>query len=50
MLANPSESESAFVGVPTRGDRHPDPLVEELRHHICEGGLIQALGRGRGVN
>ena len=29
--------------------RHPDPLVEAVRFAICEGELLQALGRGRGV-
>jgi hypothetical protein len=29
--------------------RHPDSLVEAVRFAICEGELLQALGRGRGV-
>jgi len=29
--------------------RHPDPLAESLRWAACEGELIQAIGRGRGV-
>lgn len=29
---------------------HPDRLAEALRWGICEGELIQAIGRGRGVN
>jgi len=29
--------------------RHPDPLVEAVRFAICEGELVQAVGRGRGV-
>jgi len=29
--------------------RHPDPLVEAVRFAICEGELLQAVGRGRGV-
>ena len=29
---------------------HPDPLAEAVRWGICEAELIQALGRGRGVN
>jgi hypothetical protein len=29
--------------------RHPDPLVEAVRFAICEGELVQAIGRGRGV-
>jgi len=32
------------------GDEHDDPLVEAIRWTICEGELIQALGRGRGIN
>lgn len=29
---------------------HPDPLAEAIRWQICEGELLQAIGRGRGVN
>jgi len=32
------------------GDAHDDPLAEAIRWTICEGELIQALGRGRGIN
>jgi hypothetical protein len=31
-------------------DQHPDPLAEDVRQQICEGELVQAIGRGRGVN
>lgn len=31
-------------------ERHPDGLCEALRWCVCEGELIQAIGRGRGVN
>jgi hypothetical protein len=31
-------------------DRHPDPLAEAIRWTICEGELLQIIGRGRGVN
>ena len=31
-------------------DRHPDPLCEAIRWQICEGELLQIIGRGRGVN
>lgn len=31
-------------------ERHPDTTAEALRWLICEGELIQAIGRGRGVN
>jgi putative DNA primase/helicase len=31
-------------------DRHPDPLGEAIRWTICEGELVQIIGRGRGVN
>ena len=29
--------------------QHPDPLVEAVRFASCEGELVQAVGRGRGV-
>jgi len=32
------------------GETHADPTVEAIRWTICEGELIQAIGRGRGVN
>lgn len=32
------------------GEYHPDPIAEAIRWNICEAELIQALGRGRGVN
>jgi len=28
---------------------HPDPFVEAVRFSVCEGELLQAIGRGRGV-
>jgi putative DNA primase/helicase len=31
-------------------DRHPDRMVERVRARICGGEIIQAIGRGRGVN
>ena len=31
-------------------DAHPDPIAEACRWQICEGELMQALGRARGVN
>lgn len=31
-------------------DRHPHPTVEALRRQACEHGLVQVIGRGRGVN
>jgi putative DNA primase/helicase len=37
-------------GIATRGDQHPDPEVEAIRWQIHEAELVQALGRGRGVN
>ena len=37
-------------GIRTTGDQHPDPFVEMIRWQGHEGGLIQADGRGRGVN
>jgi putative DNA primase/helicase len=32
------------------GEVHADPTAEAIRWSICEGELIQAMGRGRGVN
>lgn len=32
------------------GERHDDPLAEAIRFSICEAELVQAVGRGRGVN
>ncbi|MBR0683844.1 hypothetical protein GXW74_25435 [Roseomonas eburnea] len=32
------------------GEVHADPTAEAIRWTICEGELIQAIGRGRGVN
>lgn len=29
---------------------HPDPMAERMRQRICIGELVQAIGRGRGVN
>ncbi len=31
-------------------DRHPDPTVEAIRWQVCEGELVQIIGRVRGVN
>jgi len=31
-------------------DRHPHPTAEALRQQACEHGLVQVVGRGRGVN
>lgn len=31
-------------------DAHPDPVAEACRWQICEGELLQAIGRARGVN
>jgi len=31
-------------------DRHPDPVAEAIRWQICEGELLQIIGRARGVN
>lgn len=36
--------------VGTEADRHPDPVAEAIRWQVCEGELIQILGRPRGVN
>lgn len=45
------ERKGARGVAPTPGtDWHPDPLAEALRWQIAEGELMQAVGRGRGVN
>jgi|GEM_PF-1837914 len=31
-------------------DQHPHPMAEAIRWTICEGELLQTVGRGRGVN
>ena len=33
-----------------RGWTHPDPKAELLRAAICDDEVLQAIGRGRGVN
>lgn len=35
---------------PLPGERHPDVTAEAICWSICEAELIQAIGRGRGVN
>ncbi len=35
---------------PLSTEAHADPIAEAVRWSICEGELIQAMGRGRGVN
>ena len=35
---------------PVECDEHPDPVAEAVRWQICEGELVQALGRARGVD
>lgn len=35
---------------PLTMEAHADPIAEAVRWSICEGELIQAMGRGRGVN
>jgi hypothetical protein len=37
-------------GVAVTTDQHPDELAEAIRWQACEAGLMQAIGRGRGVN
>jgi hypothetical protein len=38
------------TGVAVTCDQHPDDLAEAIRYQICEAELVQAIGRGRGVN
>jgi hypothetical protein len=33
-----------------RCDQHPDPVGEHVRYQICEGEMLQALGRARAIN
>jgi putative DNA primase/helicase len=37
-------------GIAVQGPMHPDERAEAVRWAICEAGLVQAIGRGRGVN
>ncbi len=39
-------ADGTFIAAQT--DYHPDPLCEAIRWEICEGQLIQVVGRGRG--
>ena len=41
---------AAEGAVTIEADRHPDPIAEAIRWQICEGELVQIIGRGRGVN
>ncbi len=41
---------AAGGAVAIEADRHPDPIAEAIRWQICEGELVQIIGRGRGVN
>lgn len=41
-------AEAGAVGI--EADRHPDPICEAIRWQVCEGELVQIIGRGRGVN
>ena len=34
----------------SEGVRHPDPIADKIRNRICEAEVMQAIGRGRGVN
>jgi hypothetical protein len=38
------------TGVAVTCDQHPDPGAEAVRLQTCEGELLQAIGRARGVN
>jgi putative DNA primase/helicase len=42
--------ETTGGAVSAEADRHPDPIAEAIRWQICEGELLQIIGRGRGVN
>jgi len=36
--------------VEVAGWKHPDPLAEAIRWQLCEGALVQSVGRGRGLH
>ena len=36
--------------IPSEADRHPHAIAEAIRARIAEGEVMQAIGRGRGVN
>ena len=38
------------TGRKVEGNGHPDPRAEAVRWAICEGNIVQAAARGRGVN
>ena len=38
------------TAVTVEADRHPDDLAENIRAAVCEGEIVQIIGRGRGVN
>jgi hypothetical protein len=38
------------TGVAVTCDLHPDARAEDIRWQVCEGGLVQGVGRARGVN
>ena len=58
LIEKGSWYEKAVRGIRTRAgrpvgmeaDAHPDVVAEACRWQICEGELIQAIGRARGVN
>src|SRR5262249_1178972 len=37
-------------GVAVDCDEHPDPMAEMVRFQLCECEMVQAIGRGRGIN
>ncbi len=41
-------ADGASISAPA--DRHPDPIAEAVRWQICEGELLQIIGRPRGAN
>lgn len=38
------------TGYAVDGSRHPDPVAEAVRWQVAEAGVLQAVGRARGVN
>ena len=38
------------IAHPVECEEHSDPVAEAVRWQICEGELVQAIGRARGVN
>ncbi len=49
-LSKEAAARMGMPGVAVVCDEHPDPECEAVRWQVCEGELLQALGRARAVN